>query len=290
MRNYLLAAVAAAAIASPAYAQDSGPYVGIEGGILFPKDTNVGADVNFTDPLLGDVTNENVFEVDYKRGLDLDAIAGYDFGPFRLEAELGYKRAKVDELQFDQGFIDAFEDATGDTLTDTSVDLDGRARVTSIMGNALADLSAGGFRVYAGAGAGRARVKALGDRDSAWAYQLIAGVGVPITPNVELGAKYRYFRTGKLDFEENFNTTDADVLFRNDSRFSSHSLLASLIFKFGASAEAPYAAPVEMAPPPPPPVAPATQTCPDGSVIMATDICPAPPPPPPPPPPMPERG
>ncbi|MEA3059248.1 MAG: iron complex outerrane recepter protein, partial [Sphingomonadales bacterium] len=43
-------------------------------------------------------------------------------------------------------------------------------------------------------------------------------------------------------------------------------------------------------PPPPPPPAPATQTCPDGSVILATDTCPAPPPPPPPPPPAPERG
>ncbi|MFL5239827.1 MAG: TonB-dependent receptor [Rhizomicrobium sp.] len=42
-------------------------------------------------------------------------------------------------------------------------------------------------------------------------------------------------------------------------------------------------------PPPPPPAAPATQTCPDGSVILATDSCPAPPPPPPPPPPA-ERG
>ncbi|MDQ3470885.1 MAG: TonB-dependent receptor [Pseudomonadota bacterium] len=43
-------------------------------------------------------------------------------------------------------------------------------------------------------------------------------------------------------------------------------------------------------PPPTPPPPAATQTCPDGSVIMATDVCPAPPPPPPPPPPAPERG
>jgi hypothetical protein len=50
--------------------------------------------------------------------------------------------------------------------------------------------------------------------------------------------------------------------------------------------------PVEVAPPPPPPVeAPATQTCGDGTVILATETCPAPPPPPPPPPPpAPERG
>ncbi|QNM84085.1 TonB-dependent receptor [Sphingomonas sabuli] len=52
----------------------------------------------------------------------------------------------------------------------------------------------------------------------------------------------------------------------------------------------PPAPPVYVAPPPPPPAAPATQTCPDGTVILATEVCPAPPPPPPPPPPAPERG
>jgi iron complex outermembrane receptor protein len=54
---------------------------------------------------------------------------------------------------------------------------------------------------------------------------------------------------------------------------------------------APLAPPPVVAPPPPPPPAPpATQTCPDGSVILATETCPVPPPPPPPPPPAPERG
>ena len=56
-------------------------------------------------------------------------------------------------------------------------------------------------------------------------------------------------------------------------------------YKFGARA-----APPPPPPPPPPPSAPATQTCPDGTVILATDACPAPPPPPPPPAPAPERG
>jgi iron complex outermembrane receptor protein len=46
-----------------------------------------------------------------------------------------------------------------------------------------------------------------------------------------------------------------------------------------------YVAAAAAVPPPP-----ATQTCADGSVILATDACPAPPPPPPPPPPAPERG
>ena len=60
-------------------------------------------------------------------------------------------------------------------------------------------------------------------------------------------------------------------------------------FDFAPSEPMELAPPV-MAPPPPPPAAPATQTCADGSVILATDACPTAPPPPPPPAPEPERG
>ena len=56
--------------------------------------------------------------------------------------------------------------------------------------------------------------------------------------------------------------------------------------KFGPSSAAPA-----YTPPPPPPPLPASQTCPDGTVIAVTDACPVPPPPPPPPPaPGGERG
>ena len=65
--------------------------------------------------------------------------------------------------------------------------------------------------------------------------------------------------------------------------------MVSASYKFGAGAPPPP--PPPPAPPPPPPeAAPATQTCANGSVILATDACPVPPPPPPPPPPAPERG
>ena len=57
---------------------------------------------------------------------------------------------------------------------------------------------------------------------------------------------------------------------------------------FAPSKAPPPPPPAPLPPPPPPP--PATQTCADGSVILATEACPAPPPPPPPPPPAPERG
>lgn len=49
-----------------------------------------------------------------------------------------------------------------------------------------------------------------------------------------------------------------------------------------AAMEPPDYATAEPPPPPPPPPPPATQTCPDGSVVLATDACPIPPSPPPP--------
>jgi opacity protein-like surface antigen len=67
----------------------------------------------------------------------------------------------------------------------------------------------------------------------------------------------------------------------SDYKNHTHALtgLIGLGVAFGGPAPAPI---VEAAPPPPPPVeAPATQTCPDGSVILATSTCPVPPPPPP---------
>ena len=48
----------------------------------------------------------------------------------------------------------------------------------------------------------RAWGKALDDKESAWAWQLIAGVRYAISSNIDLGLKYRYFRTGSLDFAD----------------------------------------------------------------------------------------
>jgi TonB-dependent receptor len=65
--------------------------------------------------------------------------------------------------------------------------------------------------------------------------------------------------------------------------------MAGVRVSFGGEAASPPPPPPLAPPPPPPP--PATQTCADGSVVLATGVCPAPPPPPPPPPaPAPERG
>ena len=69
MRQYLLAAVAAAAIATPAVAADNAGYVGVEGGILFPKSQNIDGSVNFTNPLVTDIAPSDFARVKFKNGL-----------------------------------------------------------------------------------------------------------------------------------------------------------------------------------------------------------------------------
>ena len=276
MRKFLLAAVAAAAIASPAMARDGSPYVGIEGGLMIVED--IESDVVTR---RGALTTSIVdaYKIDFKPGIDVDALAGYDFGMFRVEGELGYKRASIDDVRLST--------ALGANLgvTDANFDFDSRGTVLSLMANGLVDFGGDdGWAGYIGGGVGRARVKLAGDRDSAFAYQGIAGVRRAITPNIDLGLKYRYFRTASLRFDDEFTGTAGTTSLDARAKVRSHSLLASLIYNFAAP-EPVIVEPVVVAPPAPEP-APATQTCYDGSVILATDVCPQPPAPVP----APERG
>src|SRR5688572_15988938 len=226
MKRYLLAAVAAAAIATPAQARDGQGYFGIEGGVMFPGDQDVDALFDFVTvqapatPLAPagplDVEVDEAFSANWKTGWDVDAIAGYDFGMFRLEVELGYKKAKRDGFEVDDDALAALNLALNrpsaapdpgapgqPALTeDDFEDAGGKIGIFSAMLNGLVDFGdEDGLSFYAGAGIGWARAAALDDNDSAWAGQLIAGVRYAISSNIDLGLKYRYFRTGKLHLE-----------------------------------------------------------------------------------------
>ena len=306
MRYPVLAVTAVAmAMSSPAIARDGAPYVGVEGGILFPRVTRYSVNslrvqsVPTGGGLLGQtVTTSNVnygsgFVTDYKRGVDIDAIVGYDLGFFRLEGEVGYKRTRAKNFTASPTLLTAINTAPISGVTSNSFGFADQTRVMSVMLNGLFDYDiAPGFRIYGGGGAGRARVKAFGQRDNGWAYQLIAGASTAISPNVDLGLKYRYFQTGRLHYANGAFFSDpvtgatSTSTFTETGKFRSHSLLASLIFNFGGvQAPPPVIEAPAPPPPPPPPPPPATQTCADGSVIDAMAACPVPPPPPPPPPP-----
>ena len=228
MRNILLAAVAMATLATPALARDGQPYIGIEGGALFGEDPKL-------DVLIDDGTDivgyENGVINEFKSpGWEADAIAGYDFGPVRAEAELGYKRLRTKNLFFSPALAGDLGLPDDGPYAPDDVGLSRKTEVLSAMGNVLLDLGDdNGFSIYGGGGAGYARVKMFGDRDNSWAWQLIAGARVAVTDSVDLGLKYRYFNTGNLTFADRLG--DAGV--GAEGKLRSHSVLASLIFNFG---------------------------------------------------------
>lgn len=284
MRKLVILALASTIIGTPAIARDGSAYVGFEGGAMRPIDTNLDFDS-------APVSVNDGVKVDYGAGIDLDIVAGYDFGAVRAEAEFAYKRASVNDVRVNP---DVF-------ATPLNLDADGSGRVLSVMGNLLLDFGDDdGWSGYLGAGAGLARTKIRADldgvglgastgfsgSDSGLAWQVVGGIRRPISDNVDLGLKYRFFNTRVSFDDEDVQGAPVEL----DGRFRSHSLLASLIFNFGGAEPAPPPPPPPPPAPPPPPPPPATQTCPDGSVTLASDVCPVPPPPPPPPPPAPERG
>ena len=272
MIRYLLAGAALAAFVSPAEARDHSAYFGIEVGPMFARNSTV------EDRSTGD----RLFDINYKTGVDGDLIAGYDFGIIRAEWEGSHKWASDDNFRIAGA---------------GSADGSGHTSAFTQMGNLMVDLGRNDtVNFYAGGGAGiawiheRSAIHTLvgttpvtfqsrirGNEHFAW--QAIAGVRAPVFRYFDIGLKYRYFNGGHFG--------DGDLR----GEFRSHSVLASLIYNFaGEPARVMMPPPPPPPLPPPPPAPPATQTCPDGTVILATDVCPAPPPPPPPPEPTPERG
>ena len=281
MRKHLLAASAVAVLASPAFAAANGSYVGIEGGVTFPRTTDFDVILDNT------TTYNNGYEAKFKTGYDVDAIAGYKLGIIRLEGEAGYKRAKVKSLGVSTPLITDVGTTAGVPVTAADFSVGNRIGVKTLMANALLDSNFGNSRFggYVGGGAGRAWADLSGASDNAWAFQGIAGLRYALTPNIDAGLKYRYFHTAKLNFDDAFTVNSVPFTTTAKGNYDSHSLLASLVYNFNSSARpAPIPAAAPAPPPPPPPEAPMTQTCADGSVILATSGCPAPPPPPPPPP------
>src|SRR3954447_13055684 len=118
MRKYLLATSVLAALATPAFADVSGPYVGVEGGVTFPRSSDLDVilnDTSATPPPTA--TFDNGYKTKFKTGYDLDAVAGYKLGLIKLEVEGGYKRANVKSLGVSTPLITAVGDASGTAAT-----------------------------------------------------------------------------------------------------------------------------------------------------------------------------
>ena len=203
---------------------------------------------------------DDVFSARWNRTLDIGLIAGYDFGWFRMEGELAHKRAPIDYI--------ADDDAAEQFLSEQNTRLNrpsqapdpgapglpaltlndfqqlGTLKVRSAMVNGMVDVKVvDRLNVYAGVGVGWSFLQGFDDHDSTGAWQRIAGARYSLNDRIDLGVKYRNFRTGVIklvhdpvDYNGNPSqvapTTDAAVIPDIEGQFRTKSLLLSLIYNF----------------------------------------------------------
>ena len=193
-------------------------YVSASIGISWPNDVKITEDKS---------DSFYVSENEFGSGVTFLGAYGNDFGDIRLETELGYQQNDLDRsLEFYGGSLDEDTEMNGDVS------------IISILGNIYYDIAVSDkVEIYLTAGAGVAFVNFndIGDIDddadrhynvesTAFAYQLGAGVAIPVAENLVLDARYRYF--GTEDF-----TIDDTAGWWNDTHvteLSSHSALIGL--------------------------------------------------------------
>ena len=249
-------ALASTALATPALARDKSWYVGVEGGAMIVED--IQFDIRST----ANVTAANASSVDHDYGFDIDGNIGYDFGPFRVEAEVGYRRAVVDGYTSQQG-TPRYNAAGALVATPAPAGTynyaGGKTSALSFMLNGLLDFGEDdGVQGFVGGGVGVARVKAeyglnrygnfLDDSDTVFAYQGLAGIRAPLSDHLDATLKYRFF-----------TAPDAKLIAVNNTefkgRFRSHSILGGVTYNFYTPEPPapPPPPPAPEAPPPPPP-------------------------------------
>ena len=148
------------------------PYVSVQGGLAFLKDSDVSG--------LKSGTVE--FDRDYAFGV----AVGYRFGKVRAEGEIGYQENDVDKL-------------------DSGKKMSGDMKAYSFLVNGYYDfINRTKFTPYVSAGIGVAKVDARIDKfahvdDTGLAYQVGAGVAYAINSKLTVDLKYRYLAVANLN-------------------------------------------------------------------------------------------
>ena len=236
-------ALASTVLTSPALARDNQWYVAVDGGAMIVEDLalDIGA--------LKDAAS-----VDTDNGYDFGSAVGYDFGGFRLESEVSYRKANA------------------------PLGGPGDANALSFMVNGLLDFGDDDdLQGFVGGGVGVARVGAqtfaapalLDDTDTGFAWQALAGVRAPLSKSWDVGLKYRFFNASKVNLVDRLGRAV-------DTSFRSHSIMGSLVYNFGGApapveVAAPPPPPVYVAPPAPPPPPPPAPVCNSGPYIVFFD-------------------
>jgi OOP family OmpA-OmpF porin len=184
----------------------------------------------------------------YDSGFAVGARVGYEWAPWRFEEEYAYRS----------------NDLNGFTVGSANVGgVNGSRQSHAIMTNVLYDINLAGFgwnlgvpvTPHIGAGIGAVDVidhvsvpgagRVLNDDNWQFGYQAIAGLRYNFTPTVAMDLDYRYLATTDATFR-----VPAAPAIKYKSGYETHTLMASLVYRFGPPPPPVAAPPVEPAPPP----------------------------------------
>ena len=233
----IVVALSSTVLATPALARNNAWYVGGDFGAMIVEDIpfDFGAG-----PIIPTGTSQ--VEIDHEYGYDGALFVGYDLGAFRLEAEVSYRTAQLDQLETvillpGDGSVAGSGGARPSIVADAG---GGRTSALAFMVNGMFDFGdEDGISGFVGAGAGIARVSYsnlrrfsnqgafLDDSDTGFAWQVVAGVRQAISDNIDITVRYRWFN---VDDIRTVNWRGQE----SQSRFRSHSLLGGITFNFGA--------------------------------------------------------
>jgi outer membrane immunogenic protein len=216
--------------------------------------------------------------------------AGYEFvqSGVRSTQEFGERGVFGDDASNEEGMIGAeigYDAAlsgfvvggyAGFEYSDANIGSAGRPYTFNTGNNMTVGVRAGialnpGALLYVKGGYSRGKLKVVNEGPNPALFADYDSVrdGYHIGAGVELPFGTRYYARGDYVYHRYspFDVTANDTL-----KFSRHQLVAAVGIRFGGRSYAEVAAPVVV--PAPEPMPAATQTCADGSVILATDACP----------------
>ncbi len=172
----------------------------------------------------------------FNDGWAIGGIAGYDFGQWRLEGEIG--RHFHNANRFAVGNDNGLGLGGLGNIDATS----GKSRLTNYMMNAVFDFgdtyNSETIEPFIGAGLGVADMNLknlstasaafVNDTDMVFAYQVFAGVRVPLAEDFEMSFKYRYLATA-----------DANMVDRIGNNFKAsydvHDFVIGVMYRFGGA-------------------------------------------------------
>lgn len=229
MKSSLFAIAALMTVALPAVAHAAysrpGTYASAFIGTSIPRDSDATTD----DFITGATFNDRV---EFDPGVYIGGTAGYDFGMFRLEGEVSYKRSEIRNVT-DQADGYQFRSVDGNLgalalMVNGFYDLHNDSPITPYVGGGIGFATlylSDTFGTDTRSGSAQRVQLYPADNDTVFAYQAGAGLDFAINRYFSLDLGYRYFGTDTARFGSNFDVATS-------MKFESHNVLLGFRMKY----------------------------------------------------------